>query len=104
MNQRYQQLIKSSIVVDHNEHGCWLWCGQISNSGYGRLMVSDEHHQTRIDSAQQISYIAFIDMPAEGMMARQVCGNRLCVNPEHLELFDARTRSQRLSAENMQPL
>lgn len=102
MNSRYQQLIKSSSVVD-NEHGCWLWRGQISNSGYGRLMVSDGHHQTRIDSAQQISYIAFIEMPAEGMMARQVCGNRLCVNPEHLQLFDARTRSERLSAGKTQP-
>jgi hypothetical protein len=102
MNPRYQQLIRSSVVVDV-EHGCWLWRGQVSNSGYGRLMVSDGHHQTRIDSAQQISYIAFIGTPAEGMMARQVCGNRLCVNPEHLQLFDARTRSERLSAKHMQP-
>jgi hypothetical protein len=102
MNLRYQELIKSSIVVD-DERGCWLWRGQISNSGYGRLMVSDGHQQTRIDSAQQISYIAFIDTPADGMMARQVCGNRLCVNPQHLQLFDARTRSERLAAANIQP-
>jgi hypothetical protein len=101
MSQRYQELIKASVSVD-KDSDCWLWRGQISNSGYGRLMVRDEHRQTRIESAQQISYIAFINTPADGMMARQVCGNRLCVNPQHLELFDARTRSQRLSALNIQ--
>lgn len=103
MNQRYKELITSNVCVDEGDN-CWIWRGQISNSGYGRLMIRDEDRQTRIESAQQVSYIAFIEAPTEGMMARQTCGNRLCVNPEHLELFDARTRSQRLSSENRQPL
>ncbi|TNF35282.1 MAG: hypothetical protein EP315_06140 [Gammaproteobacteria bacterium] len=87
MNERLQQKILTSMVTSQ-ENECWNWTGQISNSGYGRLMIKDEHNQTCMESAQQVSYMAFIGPVPQGMLARQICNNRLCVNPEHLELFD----------------
>ena len=67
--------------------GCWIWQGQISNSGYGRVMETQPDHSTKMLSAQTASYHAFIGSVPEGNLVKQSCGNRLCINPEHLELL-----------------
>jgi hypothetical protein len=69
------------------ETGCWEWRGQISNSGYGRMQVRDAHGAIGMRSAHNLSHEAFIGPVPEGMAVRQTCGNRLCINPDHLELF-----------------
>jgi len=38
-------------------------------------------------SAQAASYQAFTSSIPEGHLVKQSCGNRLCINPEHLELI-----------------
>ena len=88
MNVRLQQKILAQHRKD-TDSDCWLWSGQISNSGYGKMMIKDEStNQTRMESAPEVSYMAFVGEVPSGMIARQTCGNRLCVNPDHLELFD----------------
>lgn len=87
MNIRLQQKILSSIHKP-DDSTCWIWVGQVSNSGYGKIMVSDADYGTRMESADQASYEAFVGPIPEGMLTRQTCNNRLCVNPEHLEVFD----------------
>ena len=66
---------------------CWIWSGQVSNSGYGRTMEVQQDRSTRMVSAQTASYHAFIGDIPEGHLVKQRCGNRLCINPEHLELI-----------------
>ena len=83
MNQRLQQKILSHIFTDENS-GCWIWKGQIANSGYGKLKIKDEVHGTKAESAKEVSYMAFIEPIAQDTIIRQNCNNRLCVNPEHL--------------------
>jgi len=68
--------------------GCWLWRGQVSNSGYGRIMLRNESGNS-MESAHRASYAAFIGFIPQSAIIRQTCGNRLCVNPEHLEIIDA---------------
>ncbi|MBF0256632.1 MAG: hypothetical protein HQL47_09290 [Gammaproteobacteria bacterium] len=72
------------------ENACWEWQGQISNSGHGRIMLSDENGR-RLLSAEQASFIAFHQDLPEGAGVRQTCNNRLCVNPEHLQLVETQT-------------
>ena len=67
---------------------CWHWSGQISNTGHGRTMVKDADGVNRIKSAEFVSYEAFIGPVPDGMLVRQTCSNRLCINPDHLEIFD----------------
>jgi len=86
MNERLQQKILSNITKD-DESGCWLWNGQISNSGYGKIMIKDENNRTKMEGAQEASYIAFIGPIPEGLMVKHSCNNRLCVNAEHLITF-----------------
>jgi len=74
--------------TENADSGCWEWQGQISNSGHGRLKIYDEvTDSNRIVSAEDASYIVFLGGIPDGSLVRQRCNNRLCVNPEHLELF-----------------
>ena len=70
-----------------DDTGCWIWNGQVSNSGYGRVMEVQPDRSTKMVSAQTASYHAFIGAVPEGHLVRQRCSNRLCINPEHLELL-----------------
>jgi hypothetical protein len=81
-----QQSLRNMTYLD-NDSGCWLWKGQISNSGYGRVMELQDDRRTKMVSAQSASYRAFVGPVPEGHLVKQSCGNRLCINPEHLELM-----------------
>lgn len=87
MTYRQQKLRDKTHL--QNDTGCWIWQGQISNSGYGRVMETQDDHRTKMVSAQTASYHAFIGQVPQGKLVKQSCGNRLCVNPEHLELMTA---------------
>jgi hypothetical protein len=79
-----------ACVVSDPDSGCWLWQGQISNSGYGRMMLSSEDGRA-MESAHRASYLIFVGPIPVGTIIRQSCGNRLCVNPEHLEVLQERS-------------
>lgn len=86
VQQRLQEQIKRSSVNDP-ETGCWIWTGQVSNSGYGRTMVSLADGVLH-ESAHRLSYLAFVGPMQQEDIVRQRCGNRLCVNPDHLFIQD----------------
>lgn len=87
MNTHLQDKILSSISKDEAS-GCWFWRGQISNSGHGRMMIKNDDNTTRMESARNVSYMAFVGDIPKGMLTRPECSNILCINPEHLKLFD----------------
>lgn len=84
-----EQLIrKLNIYVVKDQHSdCWLWNGQISNSGYGKLRIKDSKSGTRYEGAKEVSYMAYIGEIETDHQVKTTCNNRLCVNPEHLELY-----------------
>ena len=60
---------------------CWLWTAGVSLEGYGRFSVNRQPTY-----AHRISYaFAKGDIPT-GMELDHLCRNRICVNPEHLEV------------------
>ena len=67
--------------------GCLVWTGQISNGGYGRLMVKTDDGNKTV-SASRAAYQLFVGPLQEDKIVLPRCRNRLCVNPEHLELVD----------------
>ncbi len=79
-------------VHRNTETGCWDWTGQVSNSGYGRTKVKGEDGVLRMQSADHASYEAFVGEVPNGLLVKPGCNNRLCVNPEHLELIDPHGR------------
>jgi hypothetical protein len=51
-------------------------------------MEARQDKGTQMVSAQTASYHAFIGEVPEGHLVKQTCGNRLCINPEHLGLLN----------------
>jgi hypothetical protein len=82
-----KQIKLQAMTHQQDDTGCWIWNGQISNSGYGRLKEIQDNKRIVMVSAQTASYNAYISPVPDGYLVRQQCGNRLCINPEHLELI-----------------
>lgn len=81
-NRNRQKLLMNVTESDNDK--CWPWQGQISNSGYGRIMLKTEEGN-QMQSAHRASYQLFIGELDKNGIIRQTCGNRLCINPQHLQ-------------------
>lgn len=59
---------------------CWIWCGFITEKGYGRVHIGRETCY-----AHALSWMIFNKMLVpEGLEVRHTCDVRYCVNPQHL--------------------
>lgn len=68
--------------------GCWLWTGA-KTSGYGVVQYAG-----RVQRAHRVSYTCLVeDIPTKYVLdhRKDVCGNRSCVYPGHLEPVQNRT-------------
>lgn len=63
------------------ETGCHEWNANISPDGYGCF-----HYKSRRKRAHRISWEMTYGPIPKGLFVRHKCHNRVCVNPEHLEL------------------
>ena len=77
------------LINTHREPDtdCLVWNGQISNAGYGRIMLKTDQGN-RMLSASRAAFQLFVGPVHKDKIVLQRCRNRLCVNPEHLELVD----------------
>ncbi len=73
---------------------CWFWLGKPtkipksrkSSGGYGRIKINGENVY-----AHRFSYLLLIGPIPTNKQMDHLCRNRMCVNPLHLEVVDART-------------
>ena len=64
---------------------CWSWSAGTNSKGYGIFTI--KYPATEL--AHRFSYQCEKGEIAEGYVVRQICKNRLCVNPSHLKLIKA---------------
>lgn len=63
-----------------NENGCWDWNAAKDGRGYGVFKFNG-----KIRKAHRVSYEMHVMEIPEGLVVDHLCGNKSCVNPEHLE-------------------
>lgn len=71
----YANLEEFLKFVSKEKNGCWRWTGSISPEGYGRYSKLYAH---------RISFSLHCGNP-DNYDIHHNCGNKLCVNPDHLE-------------------
>ena len=77
---------------------CWVWTGVINNvSNYGYMMVKGKQKR-----AHRLSYEFNKGMIPIELIVMHKCDNKVCVNPEHLELGTLRQNSEDATLKGLQ--
>lgn len=67
-------------MYEINERGCWIWKGKVrSNGRYGYISIKGE-----AISIHRLACEIQNGPPKECQVARHMCHNNLCVNPQHM--------------------
>lgn len=77
---RLSNFLMQSYVIDPVTN-CWNWAGPKAPNGYG--FYSDGDYKT---NAHRAMWEEFKGEIPKGLTLDHKCRNRLCVNPEHLEI------------------
>jgi hypothetical protein len=89
-----REFVRRHAEVD----GCWTWRGRRERRLHGESMTERQERQpvmswawdgqpVRLRHARDVAYEAFVGPIPEGQRVVNDCGNRACVNPDHLALW-----------------
>ena len=88
----YERLVANSEKPDdQNECGCWLWTGKTDGKRwpYGKVNVRIEGKHVSLRAHRAMAEITEgRALDPEHETVEHLCGNPLCVNPDHFELID----------------
>ena len=76
MNKK-QECFESKYIKTND--GCWIWIGAMCHTGYGVVRDGEKRR-----SAHRVSYEVYISKIPIGLDILHKCGNKRCVNPDHL--------------------
>lgn len=93
MDHNTSQRFWSKVSYD-DPNGCHTWTagssGGVKGNRYATFYIGRTmHYSARLAYADQVSEIP------DGYLVRQVCGNRMCVNPAHLEAVTHSDKSKK---------
>jgi hypothetical protein len=82
LEQRFWQKVEKT-------ESCWIWTGYKMKSGFGQISLGKRGDG--IEYAHRVAFTLFKeDIPSEWSVI-QSCGNKACVNPEHLYAAESKT-------------
>ena len=78
--QVYEERFLSKVQI---VNACWIWTGATGGGRYGYGQAQWQGYRT---GAHRVSWLLWRGELEEGQEVDHTCGNRLCVNPDHLQL------------------
>lgn len=69
--------------IDKKENGCWEWQGKLD--GNYPITVLCTNYKRKKYFTHRLSYLLFVGTIPDKYLVKQVCGNQICINPEHLQ-------------------
>ena len=69
------------------ETGCFIWKGSTRGS-YGSFFLKIENGKQKIVQAHRFAYELIVGPIPDGKRLVCTCGNKLCINPNHMKLVD----------------
>lgn len=81
--------LKNKIKIKDN--GCWIWTGAKGPKGSGTMRING-----KVTSPRRVSYYIHNGPIPNGRNVNPTCGNRLCINPEHLSVTNRKRKSDPL--------
>jgi hypothetical protein len=80
--KRWEAVARSleALSMPEPNSGCWLFLGETTPLGYGRMTINQERYY-----AHRISYQLHCGPIPEGLSLDHLCRVSACVNPKHLE-------------------
>ncbi len=78
-----EEKLKSFLISRIKKIGnCWIWQNPTLNT-YGYAQI---HYKNKRILVHRLSYELFKGQLTTGLVIDHLCRNKLCINPEHLEL------------------
>lgn len=65
---------------------CIIWTGAKNSKGYGHRWIKCEDGSLKDVLVHRDEYRKHNGSIPEGMQVRHLCGNKLCINPNHLAI------------------
>ncbi len=79
-----------SLFIPEPNSGCWLWMGDVTAAGYGRVGIEGNRLYVH-----RVSHEIFKGPIPATFDVDHLCRNRLCCNPQHLEAVSHRENIRR---------
>lgn len=73
---------------------CWIWTGARTKGNYGSVNCGTPDGRVKT-TAIRVSYMLFCGDIKPGYAIDHLCLNRICVNPDHLELVTYKENNNR---------
>lgn len=86
--------LMEKVVVD--DKGCWVWQGSVfkkKSGSYGQIRMFGRIG--KLKRAHRVSYEYFYGKIPKDKEIDHLCGNTLCINPDHLEPVNHGTNMRR---------
>lgn len=84
---RVPEKIKAKVKVQAN---CWIWTGALNYGGLPRFRIDGSD-----TTVAKMMLGIFQEVVPSGTRVKAICGNRLCVNPDHLKVGRASNKAAR---------
>lgn len=84
-------VLRRMLALRHiDENGCWLWQGELTPGGYGRIVINYERKMVH-----RVSFELYKEPIPNGLDVDHLCFVRRCFNPKHLEAVTRSVNVQR---------